>query len=139
MLYKATLGMFEDLKRLSASGNKLSALGGSCIPAPSSSTTRWVVVSTDLMLDAATESQFHDGSATTAGSWPCYHTCVTDAAATHRYTEDSREARKESCLSATWKASSMPASLSADFALESLVKTRTPPGVVHTVDVEMID
>jgi hypothetical protein len=67
-----------------------------------------VVIPPDLMLDAATVGQLHNGAASTAGCWPCNHICTMDAAPSHCSAEHSREAMEVCRPSTAWEAPSMP-------------------------------
>jgi len=64
---------------------------------------------------------------------------VVNVTTGHCCTEDSREAREELGLSATWKASTMPATVSTHLFLQPALQRVAIAAIVNEVDVSLVD
>merc|ERR1719382_972444 len=97
-----------------------------------------VVVSPDLVLDAAAVRHLHDGAGAATRCWPCDHAGVVKAPRRQRLAEDSWGAREVGRLPAAREASGMPPGPSAHLALKLPLEARAVAVVVHKVDVELM-
>mmetsp|Transcript_63273 Transcript_63273/g.77454 ORF Transcript_63273/g.77454 Transcript_63273/m.77454 type:complete len:239 (+) Transcript_63273:266-982(+) len=91
------------------------------------------------MFDAASIGQLDDGALTTAGTGPRDDAGVPKPAAAHGHAEDAREAALEDGLAVAGQPTASPAALATDFAFKAALQIGAVVGVVHKVNVELVD